>query len=103
MSRIERAREFYETSTVNYDGLSGWMAAFAEDELNRDDWTPINSVDDLPKVSGKYWWTLKPDFVVDNPVQLASFWPGDNVTWPVDVFLAWMPYEEPTPYKPEDK
>ena len=64
-------------------------------------WVPANSVDDLPKEDGEYWFSWDDGEVQQNfldrrhltPEGFASQWKG---------VTAWQPINTPAPYKPED-
>lgn len=96
MTTIERAREFANSDAgEQITDTYTLMAAFHEFMAA---WTVISSEADLPKESGKYWWTSRKF----GRVMKIAFDIGECAGDPewISEFYAWMPYTEPPAYRP---
>lgn len=98
MTTIEQAREFINKQAPNLPPSHNiyWAQSMAAFHESLTAWVPINSIEDLPSVSGFFWFTWRQGAV--SKVYYSSDTSHRGAT--VERFSAWMPYTEPTPYRP---
>jgi hypothetical protein len=61
-------------------------------------WVPVRSVDDLPKVAGKYLWQMRntPEVIHIQRFNPEGFrFEGTATTWWVNTYEAWLPMPQP--------
>ena len=84
-------------ATVWFDPDHGHQIA---DALNASEWTPIRTVDDLPKEEGWYLWQFR---LVDMYNVQHFSKPPSVLEWFAHEYIAWRPLPEPYREGEDDK